>query len=107
MKEIKCPHCGKEVGDDAFVCIHCGCAVNSKETKKGEPSTLKVVAKVLMIISTIINAFAIIPLLWCIPMTISLSKKMESGEKVTTGFKVCVLLFVNMISGILLLCDND
>lgn len=22
-----CAHCGKEVGDEAVVCIHCGCAI--------------------------------------------------------------------------------
>ncbi len=22
-----CPHCGKEVNDEAVVCIHCGCSI--------------------------------------------------------------------------------
>ena len=36
---------------------------------------------------------------------IALSKM--SKNELTTGWKVCVLLFVNIIAGILLLCMND
>ena len=25
-----CPKCGKEIDDEAVVCIHCGCAVNKQ-----------------------------------------------------------------------------
>ena len=70
-------------------------------------SGLATAAKVLMIISTVFMGLYIIPLAWCIPMTISYSKKLESGEPISTGFKVCTLLFVNLISGILMLCDKD
>ncbi|MBE7067947.1 MAG: hypothetical protein E7381_01455 [Clostridiales bacterium] len=34
-------------------------------------------------------------------------KDVKSGKKIGTGFKVCVLLFVNIIAGILMLCDED
>lgn len=50
---------------------------------------------------------AIAPLLWMIPMTVSYGKKITSGEKVGVGFKLCTLLFVNLISGILMLCDKN
>lgn len=33
--------------------------------------------------------------------------RLKAGEKLTTGNKVCVLLFVNTIAGILLLCDKN
>ncbi len=26
-----CKKCGKEINDDAVVCVHCGCAVNDKK----------------------------------------------------------------------------
>ncbi len=49
----------------------------------------------------------LIPLAWCIPMTISLSKKVKNREPISTAFKVCTLLFVNIISGICLLCAKN
>ena len=47
------------------------------------------------------------PLFWCIPMTVVLSRKMKSNQPVGVGFKVCTLIFVNLISGILLLCRKE
>ena len=49
----------------------------------------------------------LIPLAWQIPMTVVVGKKMKTGEQIGTGFKVCVLLFVNIIAGILLLCRQE
>lgn len=72
-----------------------------------QPSGLSVAAKVFMIISTVVYGLYIIPLAWCLPMTISYSKKIKNGEPVSTGFKVCTLLFVNLIADILMLCDNN
>lgn len=69
-------------------------------------SGLAMAAKILMIISTVIMGIYIIPLAWCLPMTISYCKKLKTGQPVGIGFKICTLLFVNTISGILMLCDN-
>ena len=43
-------------------------------------------------------------LAWCIPMTIHFARKLKNGESVGTAFKVCTLLFVNIIAGILMFC---
>ena len=29
-----CKKCGKEVNDEAMVCVHCGCSIKEDETKK-------------------------------------------------------------------------
>lgn len=104
-----CSKCGKEIHDEAVVCPGCGCAVEgaNQKAKTAEPSTLKTVAWVFMLIGTILAAVVLIPLAWMIPMTLSLKKKMNTGEPVGLGFKICVLLFVNQIAGILLLVDKD
>lgn len=47
------------------------------------------------------------PLLWTIPMTVHLKKKLKANQPIGIGFKVCTLLFVNLVSGILLLCRNE
>ena len=101
-----CSHCGKEVNEDAVVCINCGCEISSKKGNTNSNS-LKDIAKIFMIISAVLYAWCLIPLIWCIPMITSLSNKMRTGEKVTTSFKVCTLLFVSLIAGILLLCDKE
>lgn len=46
-------------------------------------------------------------LAWTIPMFVSYNRKTKRGEQVSTAFKVCTLLFVNLIAGILMLCDNN
>ena len=50
----------------------------------------------------------LIYLVWKIPMTVRYCRSTDkSGLSVGTGFKICSLLFVSMIAGILMLCDNE
>jgi hypothetical protein len=65
------------------------------------------VAKVFLILGCIGFGAFLIPLAWCIPITVSIFRKLNSGEPIDTGLKVCALLFVNLIAGILLLCMED
>ena len=58
-----------------------------------------------MVVGTVILGLAIIPLAWCLPMTIIARQKIKKGQELGVGFKVCTLLFVNLVAGILLLCD--
>ena len=71
---------------------------------------MKTAAKIFLIITCVVlglsafaSVFSLIPLLWAIPMTVHYFK--NDGD-VGTGFKVCTLLFANLIAGILMLCDN-
>lgn len=103
-----CSKCGNQLFDEAVICPQCGCATGYQEhTTRKQTSTMQTVAKIFMIIGTVISAFAIIPLAWCVPMTLSYINKINNGQRVGTGFKVCTLLFVNTIAGILMLCDDD
>ena len=104
-----CTKCGNELLDEAVICTKCGCAIDPKFMNKNKKSELSTVAKAFMIISTVIMGFwfCLIPLAWCLPMTISYSNKVKNGENISNGFKVCCLLFVSVISGILMLCDNN
>ena len=42
----------------------------------------------------------------CIPKTVLLFKNMREGRFGGIGFKVCTLLFMSFVAGILLLCRN-
>lgn len=110
-----CSKCGNEVVDEAVICTKCGCLLPGKNLQTrtapsqqtDEISSTKKAAKVFMLIGLIFSAFSLIPLIWTIPMYNSYCNKIENGEKVETGFKVCCLLFVNAIAGLIMLCDND
>lgn len=153
-----CTHCGAEILDEAVICPKCGCtAGNSATHTAGESNRiLGMVAKILMLITTISTAvtalsalllfvvtavtsgvllggtssgeaivvwgisvgifllyclgYALVTgasLAWQIPMTLSVWRKLKNNEKIGVGFKICVLIFVNLVSGILLLCIND
>ena len=98
-----CVKCGKELMDEAVVCT--GCAVETEES----PSGLSTAVKVFMVIGTVCTSLIgyLIPLAWCLPMTIIYFKKVKKGLPIGTGFKICSLLFVNTIAGILMLCDKN
>lgn len=49
----------------------------------------------------------LLPLAWCIPMTVYTHKRVKAGTPIGTGFKVCVLLFFGVIAGIALLVRKD
>lgn len=111
-----CTKCGNELLDDAVICPKCGNSVDYKNvnvnenlnTDQGkETSSLKTIALLFMIIATVISGLSIIPLAWMIPMTVYYYKSIKNKESVSTGFKVCTLIFVSLISGILMLCDQD
>ena len=46
----------------------------------------------------------LLPLAWCLPIIISFCNKVNKGEDVGAGLKVCMLLFVSLLDGIFTLC---
>lgn len=68
---------------------------------------LQTAAFVFMILSTIAMGWALIPLAWCIPMTVSYYNCIKQGRPVSMGLKICTLLFVNLLSGIFMLADPN
>ena len=68
---------------------------------------MKTAVKVFLILSCIGSAFSLIPLCWMIPMTVHYFRAVKGHRPVGVGFKVCTLLFVSLIAGILMLCDNE
>lgn len=107
-----CSHCGKQVLDEAVFCVGCGCSLQPVAQAPAEPvvvkdDTMSVVIKVFLVLGCIAQGWCLIPLAWCIPMTVSIFRKLKSGEKIGTGLKVCTLLFVSLVSGICLLCVDD
>lgn len=101
-----CTQCGNGLIEGAVFCTNCGCSINYQPVSRGNP-TLQTVAKAFMVLGTVVLGILIIPLVWCLPMTIKYFRKVRNGEPVSVAFKVCTLLFVNQIAGIVMLCDYD
>lgn len=78
----------------------------SEKLMKKRSSDLKLAAFILCVLSTIVMGLLLIPLLWCVPMTVSIYRASKGEEILSTGFKVGTLIFVNLVAGILLLCDK-
>lgn len=117
-----CSRCGKEIDDNAQFCPNCGANViensnynsvnqqvvtNNVSYSSSQPSTLLTVAYVFSIIETVVCGFLLIPLAWMLPMTIHLSKLRSTHQKISLTYAVCNLIFLNLISGICLLCCDE
>ena len=108
-----CPNCGAETPNNAAFCMYCGAPVTGAWGNAPgyrpivRDETMCTITKVFLIIGCIAQGWLLLPLAWCIPMTVSIFNKLKYGEPIGTGLKVCTLLFVSLISGILLLCMGD
>ena len=102
-----CTSCNQELNDSAIFCDACGVQLENSEPPKKTISGLRKATRIFMLLDTIFWGIAIIPLAWSIPMTVSYFRKVKNHQPVGLGFKICTLLFVSEIAGILMLCDND
>ena len=108
-----CTYCGNEMHDDAVICVKCGREVRkltqpvNTDYVRSKDDTMATVIKVFMIIGCVSMGGFLLPLAWCIPMTISVWKKLDNHEPIGMGLKICSLLFVNLIAGICMLCMSD
>ena len=106
-----CSTCGKEIHNEAVVCVHCGCAVSNNfasTKKKDEPEKMMViVVKVFLILGCLAQCWMLIPLAWCLPITIAIFDRLNDNKPISTGLKVCSLIFVSLIAGVCLLCMDE
>lgn len=68
--------------------------------------TLRLIAFIFCILSTISVCWLIIPLAWMIPMTVHCWGIYQGKKANTTAFGVCTLIFVTLVGGILLLVSK-
>ena len=80
----------------------------SAAQKTARDDGMAIAIKVLLILSCIVAAGeCLVPLAWCLPMTISIWKSLDNHEPISDAMKICTLIFVNLVAGILLLCDDE
>ncbi len=71
-----------------------------------QDQTLRLIAFILFVVSTVSSALLIIPLFWMVPICIMTWKTYKGERANTVALGVCSLLFCNMIGGILLLVSK-
>ena len=108
-----CPKCGAQVNDTDTFCPQCGAKLREDVLKgevvsepKKKDNILAMLAFIFCLISTIVTGFALIPLIWMIPLTVGVYNYYKGERTLGIGYKVCVLIFVSIIGGIFLLVDE-
>lgn len=71
-----------------------------------QDSTLRLIAFVFCIISTVTAGWMLIPLAWMVPMTVITWGIYKGKKRNTVAFGVCTLIFVSLVGGILLLVSK-
>ncbi len=106
-----CTKCGAELHDEAVVCPKCGCPTADYKARSAKRDEMSLAIKIFMIIGCVVSGFGfLIPLAWTIPMTVTVSRRLENHEPIGLAFKICTVLFCSVVAGILLLCmdtNND
>lgn len=109
-----CTYCGNELLDEAIICPKCGCPTeiyqSSKENQnitssQNSQNVINIFYILGCILTGIITYF--IGFAWTIPMTIIYFKKVKNNEQISIAFKVCSLIFVSQIAGIIMLCEKN
>ncbi len=116
-----CSKCGKQIEDNNEFCPYCGARTDSTANSVAQEATanhsssqnekqlnaLELIAFIFMILSCVSVGCFLIPLCWMIPMTVIYYKSVKEGKSISVAFKVCTLLFVNLLSEILMLVDEE
>ena len=67
---------------------------------------LRQIAFIFALIDTILLGFAILPLAWCIPMTVATYNAWKEDRPASIALGVCMLIFCSPVAGVLLLIDT-
>ena len=74
---------------------------------KDNIATLRLIAFIFNLVVTICAGWTLIPLAWMVPMTVQSWGIYKGTKQNTIAFSVCTLIFVNVVSGVLLLVSGE
>ena len=69
--------------------------------------TMETLVKVFLILGCISIGWALIPLAWCIPITLKIFNAFRDRTPIGIGLKICALILVSPIAGIILLIMDE
>lgn len=83
MALIKCPECGKEVSDNAEICVNCGFPIikNTNQKKKNKKQSIYgIIGFVVSLVGMCFGLYEGI-FLWIVSLAFSVAGCMEKGKK--------------------------
>lgn len=85
-----CSHCGKEILDEAVICPHCGCAIESKTPTTDRPNKgLNIIAFLIPLVGAI---------MYLIYHEKEPQKAASIGKWALCGLGVCVICYVLLVA---------
>ena len=135
--EKYCTKCGGKVSSESTICVHCGCLLGknvfSSKNNDSIDTAIKAFLNITIFLSVIYigiqvglliyffavnKTYLLMPYIvyMCVGLIFSIVnmalsdialKKIEKKQPFNVGFKICILLFANLIAGILLLVNED
>ena len=84
-----CQKCGKEVNDEAVVCIHCGCAIKNTQVQNGTEDAPDMAMSILGFFIPILGL--ILYLVW---KSTYPKKAQSAGKGALIGFCVSIFFYV-------------
>ena len=113
-----CPKCGRRRNDGEKFCSSCGYKFKTCNTLVAEENNefkkingkvyvtgLTKVAEVFFYIGVVLTCCSIIGLAWALPMMHTYKKHRDNYLKHSVGFKVCTIIFISEVAGILMFID--
>lgn len=91
-----CQKCGKEIHDEAVVCIHCGCAVNGVNNRYGNDEETSSLATL-----SIVFAF-LMPIVGLILGICGCVKYRDENYKTTSSYGIVLSIVMWIVYGVIL-----
>ena len=129
---IYCPNCGSKISERDVYCSFCGAkieqeVIDKKKSGRKANKVFKLIAKIaagvdfgivafyLSIIALDLSIFGffmeglifMIPLIWMLPLMLSVYRKINNNEYMSKAYKICVLIFLSIPTGVMLLLIKD
>lgn len=105
MALINCPECGKEVSDNAEVCVNCGFPIVKNENQKKKNNKQSIYGIIGFVVSLVGMCFGLYEgiFLWIVSLAFSVAGCMEKGKK--HGFAIAgnVISFFFLFSSLVVM----
>lgn len=90
-----CSNCGKEISDNAIICVHCGCAVSKAAVVEAQVKRFNVLGLVGFIISVVsffVTLYGITPILGIIFSAVAMKQANNPSSPKGKGFAIAGLV---------------
>lgn len=127
-----CYNCGSKISEYDVYCPFCGTKIekeveDKKKSGRKANKVFKLIAKITAAVEFGLAAYvlsiialelsilglvaygllALVPLIWMLPLMLSVYRKINNNEYMSKAYKICVLIFLSIPTGVMLLLIKD